>query len=160
MVSIMVSPAEWGPNAWALLHALAEKIGNQTNIIMIRDQQNYLKNTLKTFWCLLPCQKCQAHYRDWLKKHPPDAFTSKNGFYLQDDMRSWVYTLHENVNERREVTSGFQETMLAETYSSVNIRDAANELKTVYQRGLQIGVLKPEEWKAAWRNLDMLIRFI
>ena len=75
-------------------------------------------------------------------------------------MRAWVYTLHENVNEKREITSGFQENMLTETYSNVNLRDAANELKTVYQRGLQIGVLKPEEWKAAWRNLDMLIRFI
>ena len=156
----MVSPAEWGPNAWTLLHGLAEKVGNQTNIVMIRDQQNELRITLRNFWCLMPCQKCQAHYREWLRSHPPDAFTSKNGGYLQDEMRSWVYRLHEAVNGQREVVSGINETDLTEKYTNVNLREAATELKSVYQRGLQTGVLKPEEWKVAWRHLDLLIRYV
>jgi hypothetical protein len=75
-------------------------------------------------------------------------------------MRVWVYRLHEAVNGQREVISGINEADLTEKYSNINLREAANELKSVYQRGLQLGVLKSEEWKVAWKHLDLLIRFV
>jgi hypothetical protein len=156
----MVSPAEWGPNAWELLHGLCERVGNQTNITLIRDEQNELRFTLKNFWALMPCQKCQQHYREWLRKHNPDSFLTKTGEYLQDDMREWVYRLHNNVNEQREAVVDFKESDLKSRYEKINLRAAANNLKTVYQRGLQLNILKPEEWKKTYKHLDLLLRFI
>jgi hypothetical protein len=156
----MVSPAEWGPNAWELLHGLSERVGNQPNMTMIRDEQNLLRLTLKNFWSLMPCQKCQTHYREWIRKHPPDAFTVKIGEYLQDDMREWVYKLHNNVNESREIIVEFKEEDLKTRYGQIDLRAAANNLKTVYQRGLQLKILKPDEWKNAYKHLDLLIRYI
>ena len=44
----MVSPAEWGPNAWNLLHGIAERVGNQRILTIQRDEQNALRNTLRT----------------------------------------------------------------------------------------------------------------
>ena len=156
----MVSPAEWGPNAWMLLHGLAERVGNQPNLTTIRDEQNEIRFTLKDFWALLPCKTCQLHYKEWVRKNPPDIFASKNGGYLQEDMRLWVYNLHNEVNSRREINVAFPESSLEETYGTVDLRKSAFELKSVYQRGVQTGVLKPEDWKRAWKHLDLLLRFI
>jgi len=155
-----VSPAEWGPSSWKLLHGLAERVGNQDNRVMIRDEQNELRIVLKELWALLPCRHCQDHYREWIRYNPPDAFISQGGFYLQDEMRTWVYRLHESVNARREVVSGFDPEVLSETYSTIDLRESANVLKSVYQRGLQTGVLKPDTWKLAWRHLDLLLRLL
>jgi hypothetical protein len=108
----------------------------------------------------MPCRNCQDHYREWIRHNTPDAFVNKGGGYLQEDMRSWVYKLHESVNQRREVISGIKEEDLEMMYKSVNLRESANTLKSVYQRGIQTGVLKPEEWKKTWRHLDLLLRFM
>lgn len=156
----MVSPAEWGSNAWMLLHGLAERVGNQTNLTTIRDEQNQIRFALREFGSLLPCKTCQLHYKEWVRKHSPDTFASKNGGYLQEDMRLWVYNLHNEVNNRREINIAFPENSLEETYATVDLRKSALELKSVYQRGVQTGVLKPEDWKRAWKHLDLLLRFI
>jgi hypothetical protein len=156
----MVSPGEWGPNAWELLHGIAERVGFHTNMTLIRDEQNEIRMTLRNFWALLPCKTCQLHYREWLQKHPPEQFLQRSGGYLQDEMREWIFRLHEDVNQRREVVSGVALESLRERYKSVNIRRAAMQLKAMYQRGIQQQVLKPEEWKVAWRHLELLLRFM
>lgn len=154
----MVSPGEWGPNAWNLLHGLAERVGSHTNMTLIRDEQNEIRLTLRNFWALLPCKTCQLHYREWLQKYPPEQILQRSGGYLQDEMREWIFRLHEDVNQRREVVSGIALDSLHEQYKSVDLRGAATQLKGMYQRGVQLRVLKPEEWKSAWRHLDMLLR--
>jgi len=151
----MVSPSEWGPNAWELLHGIAERIGYQKNASLIKDEQNCIRLTLRHFWSLLPCQKCQTHYKEWYRMHPLN--TTKYGEYLQEDLREWLFNLHENVNHDREVISGIPIDMLKEKYKSINLRECANRLKTMYQRGIQTGVLKPIDWKVAWKQLDMLL---
>jgi hypothetical protein len=157
----MVSPVEWGPNAWKLLHGIAERIGNQSSMTLVSDERNELKLTLRHFWALLPCQKCQKHYKEWLIKHPPDSWiVGPFGCDLQDSMRYWVYLLHEDVNQRREVISGINLESLEETYKDINLREQANALKSMYQRGLLIRVLNAETWKIAWKHLDLLIRLI
>ena len=155
----MVSPAEWGPNAWNLLHGLAERVGVHTTISLIRDEQNEIRLTLRHFAALLPCKTCQIHYREWLHKYPPEQFLKKSGGYLQDEMREWVFRLHEDVNQRREVV-GIALDSLHDMYKSIDIRGAATQLKGMYQRGVQHKVIKPDEWKMAWRHLDLLLRYM
>ena len=154
----MVSPAEWGPKAWELLHSIVEHVGNHTKNNLIRDEQLELKLTLRQFGSLLPCQKCQIHYREWIRLHMPD--TTKYAEFLKEDMRKWVYDLHEDVNKRRGITSGITLESMKSRYESTNPRDAAIYLRSFYQRGVQSGILKPEEWKSAWRHLDMLLRIL
>jgi hypothetical protein len=157
----MVSPNEWGPAAWDLLHGISEKIGNHSNITLIRDERNELKLALRHFWALLPCLKCQKHYKEWIKSHNPDTWIQGPfGVDLQDSMREWVYTLHENVNHSREVVSGIFIEEVKDRYSGVNLREKANGLKSFYQRGLDTRTLKAEDWKLAWKHLDLLLRVI
>ena len=157
----MVSPGEWGPGAWALLHGIAERIGNHSNHRLIQDERNELKLTLRHFWALLPCLKCQKHYKEWIQKHNPDSWIQGPfGSDLQDSMRNWVYVLHENVNSSRAVVSGLELDQIKDKYTGISLREKANGLKSFYQRGLDARTLKAEDWKLAWKHLDLLLRAI
>lgn len=154
----MVSPQEWGPNAWDLLHGIAERIGNHTNKYQIADEQNELKLTLRHFGALLPCIKCQSHYKEYIRKSFPNI--SLYGMYLQDSLREWLFKLHNEVNNSRGVISDLTLQAVKERYSSIDLRTAATRLRSVYQRGLQTNSIKIDEWKLAWKHLDYLLRFI
>jgi hypothetical protein len=156
----MVSPAEWGPTTWELLHGIAERVGNQQSLTLIRDEKNEIRLALRKLAALLPCQKCQAHYRDWIRRNPPDDILDRSGEYLQDGLRDWVFRLHEDVNQRREVNSGVTIDTLREKYLSINMRANATTLKGFYKRGIELRIFKPDEWKDAWKHLDLLLRFI
>ena len=156
----MVSPGEWGPGAWDLLHGLAEKVGNQTSLLLINDERNELKLTLRHLWALLPCKTCQNHYKEWLQGHSPDSFIAGSYMDLQESMPSWLFALHENVNRSRGVESGVTLETLKERYATVPLREKAMGLKGFYQRGLLARTLKAEDWKKAWRHLDVLLRII
>jgi hypothetical protein len=154
----MVSPGEWGPNMWELLHGIAERVGNQTKPLLIRDEQTELRMTLRQLAALMPCAKCQGHYRQHIQTSFPN--TSLYGEFLKDALREWLYKLHEDVNTRREIVSNVGLADLKEKYKSVDLRGCATRLKSIYSRGVQSGVLKPEDWKIAWKHLDFLLRFI
>ena len=157
----MVSPSEWGPNAWNLLHGIAERIGSSRIMTIMKDEKNEIRLTLRNFGSLLPCKTCQNHYREWLHKHPPEIFLKEFGDDLRDGMRMWIWQLHENVNNTRDVVSGITYESLREIYgSNINIRECALELKTMYSKGVQYRVINSEDWKKAWRHLDLLLRFI
>jgi thiaminase len=157
----MVSPGEWGPGAWELLHGLSERVGNQRHVALIRDERNELKLALRHFWALLPCLKCQKHYKEWIQANPPDKWIDTPfGIDLKESMREWVYRLHENVNQSREINSGLSLDSIKEIYSSVSLRERANELKGFYQRGLDARTLSAVTWKVAWKHLDMLLRLL
>jgi hypothetical protein len=157
----MVSPSEWGPGAWDLLHGIAERVGNHSNHLLIRDERNELKLTLRHFWALLPCLKCQKHYKEWLKKVNPDSWIQDPfGVDLQDSMRKWVFNLHENVNSSRSIESGFTLEQMKDKYVTMPLREKANGLKSFYQKGLDARTLKAEDWKLAWKHLDLLLRAI
>ena len=159
----MVSPTEWGPNAWNLLHGIAEYVGTSRNMTIAKDEKNEIRLTLRNFGSLLPCKTCQNHYREWLQKNPPELFLKEFGDDLRNGMRRWVWQLHENVNHTREdnlrLTSVTYES-LSTLYSSVDLRRCALNLKSIYTRGIELRILKPEEWKVGWKHLDLLLRFM
>ena len=127
----MVSPTEWGPNAWKLLHGIAERIGYNKNITIAKNEKNEIRITLRNFGSLLPCKTCQTHYREWLHLHPPEVFLNEFGEDLRDGMRKWVWQLHEDVNRRREVVSGISYESLHELYGSIQLRECAMQHRSI-----------------------------
>lgn len=159
----MVSPGEWGPGAWQLLHGLSERVGNQTHLSLIRDERNEIRLTLRHLWALLPCIKCQKHYKEWIQANSPEKWIDTPfGDDLKESMREWFFKLHENVNTSRGITSTITLDMLPNLYSPahINLREKATELKGFYQRGLDSRTLKAETWKVAWKHLDTLLRIL
>ena len=50
---------------------------------------------------------------------------------------------------------------IKEKYSvTVPLREKANHLRSFYQRGLDARTLKADDWKTAWKHLDLLLRAI
>ena len=156
----MASPSEWGPIAWTLLHGIAERVGQQRIPSIARDEQNELRLTLRTFGALLPCQKCQIHYNDWIKRNSPDLSLKMPNYDLQENARDWIFRLHEHVNADRDIKSEISIDMLPSMYSGVNLRAAAAQLRGYYMKGIELRVLKPDDWKDAWKHLDLLLRFL
>ena len=156
----MVSPGEWGPTTWKLLHGIAERVGQHDNMTLLRDEQNEIRLTLKHFAALLPCLKCQGHYREWIKNNPPEQISGKFGIDIQEALRDWVFRLHEDVNARRDVVSGIDPATLPDMYGAVNLRECASVLKSMYKRAGELRIFKHEEWKLAWKHLDLLLRSI
>lgn len=154
----MVSPQEWGPNAWDLLHGIAERVGNHNNKYQIADEQNELRLTLRHFGALLPCTKCQAHYKEYIRRSFPNI--SLYGMYLQDNLREWLFKLHNDVNHSRGIVLDITLEEVKEKYKGIDLRAAAIRLRSVYQRGIQTNSIKIDEWKMAWKHLDYLLRFI
>ena len=153
----MVSPKEWGSNAWKLLHGIAERVGSNKNITMVKYEKNEIRLTLQYFGNLLPCKKCQTHYQEWFKKNSPEKFLTEFGEDLRDGMRKWVWQLHEDVNRSREVVSGILYESLPELYGSISLRECAIQHSSIKTKGYQLQILKPEKWKIAWNHLNLLL---
>jgi hypothetical protein len=90
--------AEWGPALWKVLHGLAQLAGRQTNPNIRRDEMLHWKHLLKTLHTVLPCEDCREHLVSYVAHNPIDIPESYEqiGVYV----RTWLYKLHENVNQR------------------------------------------------------------
>jgi Erv1 / Alr family len=99
----MSNPDIWGPPLWRLLHAFAEKLGRQTNVILISDEQRAWINFLKSVEIIIPCKKCKNHYILWRTKNRPENFASYPNYSLQARAREWVWGLHTEINQERKV---------------------------------------------------------
>lgn len=88
-----VSPKQWGPPAWRLLHT----IGGCVRSVEDLDQARALFMSLA--W-LLPCSRCRDAYSDHLRIWPfPLAAKA---------VQRWVFDLHNHVNRRLGVPASAQ----------------------------------------------------
>lgn len=78
---------EWGPGAWKFLHA-ATFAQEET---ISAEQQERLKMFFELIGHVLPCGKCQEHYRSYCKDHPVQVGT-------REELSRWLVDLHNQVN--------------------------------------------------------------
>jgi hypothetical protein len=86
-----MSPSNWGPPTWDLIHTLVEKIKEDKfptmylqiyhNIVMICNN--------------LPCPECAMHARQFLSKVNPNNLKNKS------DLINLMYVFHNVVNKRK-----------------------------------------------------------
>jgi len=101
----MSNPNVWGPPLWRLLHTLAEKAGKQTNPILIADERRAWISFLKAVEMVIPCQRCKAHYTKWRTTHRLEQFMNYSPTVFREEARKWLWGLHSEVNEERNVTN-------------------------------------------------------
>lgn len=78
----------WGPHSWYFLHFVSFHYPiNPSN----EDKQNY-KKFYDSIQNILPCQKCNLHYSQLLKKFPIQLNTRL-------DLIKWVINIHNEVNK-------------------------------------------------------------
>lgn len=119
----MVANKDWGPLLWRLVHGMAEATGNQTTAILATDEANELIFCLRDLEHIMPCAMCRAHYKAWRKEHPLETLSGLRGPAFREAVRSWLYNLHENVNQQREIVSGIALEDCETLYKQIAIRD-------------------------------------
>ena len=78
----------WGPSAWLFIHSIAFGYPeNPTN----QDKKN-AKKFLESLAYIIPCLKCQKHYRQNIKKLPWNLDS-------REDFFRWTIDLHNEVNK-------------------------------------------------------------
>lgn len=129
---------EWGPILWRLLHGMAECVGTPKAHLIANDEVHELILCLRDIETIMPCAMCRSHYRAWRKDHPLEAMANLRGVPLREAIRSWLFKLHENVNQRRGVASGLTLEDMPRLYGSVPIRDVWLEYTKHIQGTLDI----------------------
>lgn len=89
----------WGPSLWKILHNLTEKIGS----ISMPNSEDLEKRLwfvlLTSLKNSLPCPMCRNHYIAYYNSNRLDLIINKRN-ELQNNIRIWLYNLHNNVNSR------------------------------------------------------------
>jgi hypothetical protein len=161
----MVSVDEWGPDLWKLLHSYSLYAGKNKPEIAALDEVRGWKTFIIATEAVLPCRKCKDHMREWRLKNPIEVITPYRGEYLKERVCSWLWELHESVNEKRGIPKEqrLPIDLLAEKYSTSSIQSLSQTItnltekfeKAVLHRQIDPPYLR--EWK---RALLYLTRFI
>lgn len=151
----MPSNKDWGPYLWIVLHTFAEKLGRQPNELMALDEAREIVIILKATEHIMPCEKCRKHYHEYLKKNPVDDFVQRRGEFLRQAVRTWLWKLHEAVNERNGAPS-FPIEEVTPKYQHTNTAQPLKELYTVLYSSIPLGFILSEPFKSFRRHVSLL----
>ena len=138
----------WGPALWKLLHFSAERIGLPV-IRLPHEEERLWRGLLHSLALSLPCPLCKKHYVLYDR--------SRLLVFSKESVRSWLYHLHEQVNQRIGLAA-FEEDMESvygipfcfTTYSAVFVEHM--------RRGVRHGTVKQADMVRTVRCLEELKR--
>jgi hypothetical protein len=84
---------QWGPALWMILHSSAERIGLGPTRLLQHEESRLWSGLLSSLRFSLPCPQCKRHYGDYLQRYSIPPIT-------QSSIREWLFTLHQEVNQR------------------------------------------------------------
>ena len=144
--------ADWGPILWTLLHGLAEKAGRASlPADEVREWQRLLKLTAD----MLPCDRCRVHFSSFLKANPSTALTTLPYNQLRIWIRSWLFTLHNEVNVATNKPE-YAFDLLADTYKDVNFQDLMWRLEPVIKKAIQLNGISLMKWQTWLHSFKMM----
>jgi hypothetical protein len=122
------SPRYWGPLLWRTYHLLAELPIDPTRM-------QIWKHILSSTARAMPCEKCRIHLSQYLETNP-----------LVDDVRKYMWNLHNRVNIRNESPS-----FLYEELTTYEIKERKQTLLEIQQLFTSI--------EEIWRSLSHTINY-
>jgi hypothetical protein len=85
-----MSPSNWGPPTWELLHTLVEKVKEDKYASIFGQLYGYIVQICHN----LPCPECSLHARHFLSKVIPQKIKTK------EDLKNLLFVFHNQVNRR------------------------------------------------------------
>jgi hypothetical protein len=154
---------EWGPLLWKILHWMSLKVGVQKSKILQDDETNSWSQLFKGLGNILPCALCRTHYKEYYTKHIDIKLlkTCGEGEPKRLLISKWLYDLHENVNERKNVNSGITFESLDELYKDTNFNEVRTQFSEILLRALQQNIVAREhvlQWKTIISQLYGIYR--
>ena len=144
--------ADWGPSLWTLLHGLGERAGQG---IMAADEVREWQKFIKATGDMLPCDHCRAHYARFFAVNPPTQLNTVAVGMLRPWVRSWFYTLHNEVNVENKKPS-FDFSLLAPTYAKVNFTEMYLRLEPIMKKAIQLSGVSLLKWTTWVHSFKML----
>jgi hypothetical protein len=162
----MVQNSEWGPHLWRILHTLAERLGlsSGTAELLKADEAREWFLVLRATERVMPCALCRKHYSAWRKTHPIEKFMHLREIFLKQEARKWLWELHENVNSRREISSGIDLAKVESIYKARTKEDFQQDIdilvKKLKEYMLQANLIDPSAFREWQSHLGMLRKLI
>lgn len=122
----------WGPHFWYVIHITAFNYPKQPN--------DYHKMSYRNFYesigNVLPCLKCQQHYRTYLSKYPIAPFLDN-----RDMLVKWAIDLHNIVNK----SLGKPIYSYQQVYNIYNVLNPINPFLTIQEQEYKFALKKENE---------------
>ena len=152
----MAEPAIWGPSMWRLLHTLAERLGKQTSLMLIQDEQRAWIHFIRSVENVIPCKRCKAHFGAWIRKNRPESAVTK------DAARSWLWGIHDEVNKERAVVGGPTLQDMEGLYASRNSYEITSDSEECIRHlleAVQRAIIATEPFRVFKYRLSLLRKF-
>lgn len=143
----------WGPSLWKLLHSSAERIHSKALQKLPQEESRIWSQLLYSLRFSLPCPQCKKHYQGFLNAYPLSS-------YSKEDVRLWLYRLHQDVNQRLGRSQSLSLTEVEEHYSAPFCFSEAMAVVAGQMRiGIQRGWCAREDVLRTFRLFEEMKRF-
>lgn len=143
----------WGPHLWTILHSATERIGNSALKKLPQEESRIWINLLGSLRYSLPCPLCKKHYTEYFSKNPITSFN-------RDTIRSWLFNLHNQVNDRTGKPNTIPIEQLPAIYSvPFNFTYHFNFVTQQMNQALRVGWCSREDIQRSLRFFQELKRF-
>lgn len=144
----------WGPALWMILHSAAERIGSKHLHRLPQEESRIWTGLLGSLRYSLPCPHCKKHYTIYFSSVPiMSPFT-------KESVRSWLYELHSQVNQRTEKENHITLEQISEIYGNpFNFTHHFTIVATQMTQSLRIGWASRIDLQRTIRFLEELKRF-
>ncbi len=150
MNSQMLSRESWGPIFWKLFHRLVEYSGCFRDVVRNDDEMFAWNQIMKYQSKVMPCALCCIHFEEYVRKHSLLEMKTLRGLDRKTFLRKWVYTIHSEVNTRKEVANPVSYEMLEGMYKGQKVGDLVKQLETMMDYAVekkQVGYSSVIQWK-------------
>lgn len=90
----MVDPNIWGKHGWKFLHYVAQGFPHNPSY----DEKKMYKDFFTNIQNILPCYKCQQHYKQHLQNNPITDTILES----KENLENWVINIHNQVNQNNQ----------------------------------------------------------
>ena len=143
----------WGPALWKLLHSSAERIGSKAFKRLPQEESRIWSQLLRSLRFSLPCPQCKQHYLSYCGEYPLSSFS-------KEEVRIWLYRLHEAVNHRLVKPDTLSLTEVEERYAvPFCFSEAMGIVASQMRVGIQRGWCVREDVIRTLRHLEEMKRF-
>ena len=147
--------SEWGPALWRILHTFAERVGKNRGVnvaegdhIWHRQEYQLWNELLTMLGEAMPCSSCQSHYSAYTGENPyTDVVNRGIGEQRRVEIRTWLWTLHNNVRTRKGQHTILSLEAIPFIYSAYVPDTLEADCKTVLAhmgRGTYLRIIRPD----------------
>lgn len=153
-----ISPQDWGPLLWRLLHIMGEHVGKSNVASINRDESIMIDFVIQGLPNVLPCAECAQHAKNYVRAHPTSSVKNLSGSALTDWTRNYFFDFHNEVRLRQQKPLIYTESsQIISVYNSAIFQKCDTEqLVEYFAFGVHSGVVKGDFYKRWMAQLNRL----